>query len=185
MLELLRSHPRGRLLVQADSTYLINLFTEWLPQWRTRNMRTGSGKPAKNQDLIEEIDRLLTGRDIEWQWVRGHSGHALNEAADRLAGHGATTAFRLDLTTVLELLRSHPRGRLLIQADSTHLIEVFTEWLPKWRKRNMRKADGKPVENRDLIEEIDRLLTGRDVEWQEVKGQSEPLLKLRNPASET
>ncbi len=185
MLELLRSHPRGRLLIQADSTYVINLFTEWLPKWRKRNMRTASGKPAKNQDLLEEIDRLLTGRDIEWQWVRGHSGHALNEAADRLAGHGATTAFRTDLTAVLELLRSHPSGRLLIQSDSTHLIEVFTEWLPIWRKRNMRKASGKRVENRDLIEEIDRLLTGRDVEWQWVRGQSGPLLKLRHPSAET
>ena len=86
---------------------------------------------------------------------------------------------------MLELLRSHPRGRLLIQADSTHLIEVFTEWLPQWRKRNMHKASGKPVENRDLIEEIDRLLTGRYVEWQEVKGQSGPLLKLRHLSAET
>ena len=76
---------------------------------------------------------------------------------------------------------SHPRGRLLIQSDNSYVINVFTEWLPKWRKRNMRKADGKPVENRDLIEEIDRLLTGRDVEWQWVRGQSGPLLKLRTP----
>ena len=184
MLELLRSHPRGRLLIQADSTYMIDVFTERLPQWRKRNMRIASGEPAKNQDLIEEIDRLLTGRDIEWQWVRGHSGHALNERADQLAGHGSTTAFRTDLTAVLELLRSHPSGRLLIQSDSTHLIKVFTEWLPIWRKRNMRKASGKRVENRDLIEEIDRLLTGRDVEWQWVRGQSGPLPKLGHPASE-
>ena len=86
---------------------------------------------------------------------------------------------------MLELLRTHPRGRLLVQSDSTYVIKVFTEWLPKWRERNMRKADRKPVENRDLLEEIDRLLTGRDVEWQEVKGQSGPLLRLRHPSAET
>ncbi len=93
VLELLRAHPEEPLLIQADSTYVINVFTEWLPQWRERNMRTGAGKPVKNQDLIEQIDKLLAGRDIKWEWVRGHSGHALNETADRLAGHGATTAW--------------------------------------------------------------------------------------------
>ena len=94
-------------------------------------------------------------------------------------------AFCAELTALLELLRSHPRGRLLIQSDNKHLINTFTEWLPKWRERNMRKADGKPVENLDLIEEIDRLLTGRDVEWQEVKGKSGPLPKLGHPSAET
>ena len=65
------------------------------------------------------------------------------------------------------------------------MIDVFTERLPQWRKRNMRIASGKPAKNQDLLEEIDRLLTGRDIEWQEVKGQSGTLLKLPNPSAET
>ena len=185
MLELLRSHPRGRLLIQSDNKYVIDVFTKWLSQWRKRNMRKADGKPPKHLDIIEEIDTLQTGGNVEWQWVKAHAGHALNEKADRLAGRGSTMAFRTELTALMELLPSHPRGRLPIQSDNKHLINTFTEWLPKWRERNMRKADGKPVENRDLIKEIDRLLTGWDVEWQEVKGQSGPLLKLRHPSTET
>lgn len=168
--ELLLSHPTERLLIQADSVYMIKVFTEWLPKWRKRDMRIGSGKPAKNQDLIEQLDRLLTDRDVEWEWVKGHSDHALNNAADRLAGQGAATAMRMELTELLELLYSHPTGRLVIQVDNVYMIKVFTEWLPQWRRQNMRNAQRKKVENRDLLVEIDNWLTGRDVEWEQVEG---------------
>ncbi len=47
VLELLRNNPVGALLIQADSTYVINIFTEWLPVWRKRSMRTAKGKPVK------------------------------------------------------------------------------------------------------------------------------------------
>jgi len=133
-------------------------------------MRKANGKPVENQDLIKEIERLRTGRAVEWKWVRGHAGHDLNNAADRLARQGATAAMRKELAELVELLRSHPTGKLLIQVDSAYMIRVFTEWLPQWRRRNMRKADGKPVENPDLLIEIDNWLTGRDVEWQWVEG---------------
>ena len=95
VLKLLRSHAIEPLLIQADSTYVIGVFTEWLPQWRKRNMRRSGGKPVKNPDLIVQIDRLLTRRDIKWEWVRGHGGHALNEKADRLAREAAETTKRL------------------------------------------------------------------------------------------
>ena len=95
VLELLRSHPTEPLLIQLDSTYVIGVFTEWLPKWRKQNMRRSGGKSVKNPDLIEQIDRLLTGRDIKWEWVRGHSGHALNEKADRLARQAAERTKRL------------------------------------------------------------------------------------------
>ena len=100
VLELLRSHPTGSLLIQADSTYVINIFEEWLPRWQEQDMRTNKGEPVKNQDLIEQIERLLTGRDVEWEWVKGHSGHALNETADRFAKHG-TYRVRWELRDVL------------------------------------------------------------------------------------
>ena len=169
MLELLRSHPTGGLLIQADSTYVIKVFTEWLGQWRRRNMRRANGKPVENQDLIKKIDRLLTDR-VEWKWVKGHAGHDLNNAADQLARQGATAAMGMELAELLELLRLHPTGKLLIQADNAYMIKVFTEWLGQWRRRNMRKANGTRVENTDLLLEIDDRLTGRDVEWQWVEG---------------
>ena len=90
--ELLRSIDDNPLLIQADSQYVIGVFTEWLPVWRGRGMKTSSRKPVENVDLILEIDDLLSERDVEWQWVKGHVGHALNEAADSLARHGAERA---------------------------------------------------------------------------------------------
>ena len=63
------------------------------------------------------------------------------------------THIRMELTAVLKLLCSHPRERLLIQSDNKYVIDVFTKWLSQWRKRNMRKADGKPPKHLDIIEE--------------------------------
>ena len=89
VLELLRSHPAQPLLVLSDSQYVINVFTKWLQGWRDRGMRTVKRRRVENLDLIEQISTLLDGTDIEWEWVRGHDGHPLNERADRLARFGA------------------------------------------------------------------------------------------------
>lgn len=85
VVELLRSVPDESVLVQTDSQYVVRIFTEWLPVWRAKGMRTSKGKPVENSDLIEEIDRRLQARSLAWEWVRGHSGHDLNEVADGLA----------------------------------------------------------------------------------------------------
>lgn len=92
VLQALRSTADEPLLVLADSQYVINVFTQWLPDWRTRGMRTSSRKPVQNAELILEIDELLSSREIEWGWVRGHAGHPLNERADALARHAAERA---------------------------------------------------------------------------------------------
>lgn len=92
VLQALRSTVEERLLLQADSQYVINVFTTWLPGWRARGMRTSSRKPVENAELILEIDELLASRDVEWEWVRGHAGHQLNERADALARHAAERA---------------------------------------------------------------------------------------------
>lgn len=90
VLMLLEAHPDRPLLIQADSTYVLNIFTGG---WGREGKRTASGTLLKNYDLIEQIDALLNGRDgIEWEWVRGHTGHPLNESADRLAGFARSQA---------------------------------------------------------------------------------------------
>ena len=99
VLELLRAFPQDQpLLIQADSIYVIKTFTEWLPGWRERDMRRSGGKPVAHRELIETIDELLNGRDICWEKVKSHSGHALNDMADCLARLGRTVAKRLDQT---------------------------------------------------------------------------------------
>jgi ribonuclease HI len=93
VLELLRFvDPAETLTIQADSEYAVNIFTVWLPGWRERGMRTSAGKPVKNADLIDAIDLLLQGRDVRFEWVRGHAGHVLNERADAIANAAAELA---------------------------------------------------------------------------------------------
>jgi ribonuclease HI len=80
------------LLVLCDSQYVINSVTKWMPGWKKKGWKKKDGKPVLNKDLLQGIDRALVGRDVEFRWVKGHAGHAMNEAADRRA-NGAATAF--------------------------------------------------------------------------------------------
>jgi ribonuclease HI len=71
----------------TDSQYVLQGATEWLTQWKARGWRTASRQPVKNQDLWERLDVAAAAQDIEWHWVRGHSGDAGNEFVDQLANH--------------------------------------------------------------------------------------------------
>lgn len=93
VLKLLESHPDRPLLIQTDSTYVLNIFTDVLNGWGRKGRRTAKGTKLANFDLIERIDELLEERkDICWEWVKGHEGHLLNESADRLAGFARSQA---------------------------------------------------------------------------------------------
>ena len=72
----------------TDSTYLRQGITEWLANWRRRNWRTAGNKPVKNQDLWQALDAAAARHQIEWHWVKGHSGDVGNERADELARQG-------------------------------------------------------------------------------------------------
>lgn len=74
-----------RVLLITDSNYLRQGITEWLPQWKKRGWLTADKKPVKNADLWHELEAATLPHQIEWRWVRGHSGDPGNEAADRLA----------------------------------------------------------------------------------------------------
>jgi ribonuclease HI len=79
-------------LVHSDSQYVVKGIREWLPGWKRRGWRTAGGEPVKNQSLWETLDRLNSGRQITWQWVRGHAGHEQNEHVDGLANAEAQKA---------------------------------------------------------------------------------------------
>ena len=87
------------LLILCDSQYVINSLTTWMPGWKRRGWRKGDGKPVANVDLLKQLDHALTGRRVRFEWVKGHAGHPLNEAADEHA-RAAATAYR-DGTPVL------------------------------------------------------------------------------------
>ena len=69
----------------TDSQYVKNGITDWLAKWKKNNWQTAAKRPVKNRDLWLRLDRACQPHRIEWQWVRGHSGHRENERADRLA----------------------------------------------------------------------------------------------------
>jgi ribonuclease HI len=88
VLDLFRSTahvPEEPLHVLCDSQYVINCVTKWIPGWKRRGWKKADGKPVLNVDLLRQIDAELVGRTYEFEWVRGHAGHDLNEAADQRA----------------------------------------------------------------------------------------------------
>jgi len=92
VLDLLRatSHTDESLKVLCDSQYAINCCTRWIPAWKKRGWRKADNKPVLNLDLMKQLDDELKGRRVTFQWVKGHSGHPLNEKADDLARAAAT-----------------------------------------------------------------------------------------------
>ena len=74
--------------VTTDSKYVLTGITEWMPNWKKRNWRTASKKPVLNVDLWKKLDELVALHKVDWDWVKGHSGHAENDIADELANLG-------------------------------------------------------------------------------------------------
>lgn len=77
--------------IYTDSQYVRNGITEWLPQWRRRGWKTADGKPVKNLDLWQTLEREAARHEVRWHWVRGHAGHDGNERADALANRGVAS----------------------------------------------------------------------------------------------
>jgi len=82
-LEALSRSCRVRLC--TDSQYVCKGISEWLPGWRARGWKTAGRTPVKNADLWQRLDDAASRHDVEWVWVRGHSGHPENERADGIA----------------------------------------------------------------------------------------------------
>jgi len=69
----------------TDSNYVRQGITEWLEGWKKRGWKTAAKKPVKNKDLWQRLDEAVARHNVEWHWVKGHSGHEGNERADDLA----------------------------------------------------------------------------------------------------
>ena len=78
----------SKVELHTDSKYVMHGITEWMHNWKKRGWKTASKKPVKNQDLWMALDEAIGRHDINWKWVKGHSGHDGNEEADRLANLG-------------------------------------------------------------------------------------------------
>lgn len=91
VLELLRASvgTDEPLLIMCDSKYVIDSITKWMPGWKRRGWRKADGAPVLNRDLMESLDDAMRGRNVKFEWVKGHAGHELNEAADERANAAA------------------------------------------------------------------------------------------------
>lgn len=76
---------RCAVTIHTDSKYVIDGVTLYLQRWKSSGWKTADKKKVLNQDLWETLDGLLTGHDVSWAWIKGHSGHPDNERADLLA----------------------------------------------------------------------------------------------------
>ncbi len=72
------------VVLYTDSEYVKNGITKWIQGWKKKNWKTSTGKPVLNQDLWEALD-ALNSRQVEWRYVRGHSGNTGNDRCDEIA----------------------------------------------------------------------------------------------------
>jgi ribonuclease HI len=76
------------ITIITDSAYVKNGVTEWIHGWKRNGWRTAGKDPVKNVDLWQRIDAAQKTHKVTWRWIKGHAGHAGNEAADALARAG-------------------------------------------------------------------------------------------------
>ena len=84
------AHLDQDLHVICDSKYVIDSITKWMKNWKRKGWKKSDGKPVMNVELMKALDEAMQGRRVEFEWVKGHAGHPLNEAADARANAAAS-----------------------------------------------------------------------------------------------
>ncbi len=84
--------PGANVRITTDSRYVRDGITSWLVGWKRKGWKTASGKPVKNRDLWERLEHATSPHQVEWHWVRGHTGDPGNERADTLARSAVESA---------------------------------------------------------------------------------------------
>jgi ribonuclease HI len=78
-----------RVLLTTDSQYVRKGITEWMGNWKKNGWKTSAKKPVKNAELWRRLDEARERHDVQWDWIKGHSGHPENDRADELASAAA------------------------------------------------------------------------------------------------
>ena len=78
------------VILHTDSKYLINGAKEWLEKWKLNNWKSSSKQKVKNIDLWKQLDELLQSHNVDWTWIKGHSGDRFNEEVDEMARNEAS-----------------------------------------------------------------------------------------------
>ncbi len=77
------------VVLTTDSQYVRKGMLEWLANWKRNGWKTSAKKPVKNAELWQRLDQAVQRHQVQWHWVKGHSGHPENERADELASAAA------------------------------------------------------------------------------------------------
>ena len=85
VIKAIHAHDCERLIVYTDSQYVSRGYTSWMHRWQKKGWKLKANKPVKNKDLWDKLFMIYHARDVEVHWIRGHSGHPMNERADFLA----------------------------------------------------------------------------------------------------
>lgn len=78
-----------KVTLTTDSQYVKNGINQWIHNWKKNGWKTKDKKPVKNADLWQRLDKACEKHNINWKWVKGHSGHPENERCDELAKKAA------------------------------------------------------------------------------------------------
>lgn len=81
-------NQRCDVTLHVDSSYVMNGMRSWIAGWKANGWRTKAKQPVKNVELWRELDEEVSRHDVQWVWVKGHSGDPGNERADELANRG-------------------------------------------------------------------------------------------------
>lgn len=81
-----------QVAIWTDSQYVRQGITQWIHNWRKRQWKTAAKQPVKNAELWKQLDAEAQRHQVEWHWVKGHSGHPGNERADALANQAIDEA---------------------------------------------------------------------------------------------
>ena len=76
---------KSNIKIYTDSKYVIDGINSWIINWKKNNWKTSSKEPVKNVKLWQKLDYVSSKHEIDWEWIKGHSGHTLNEEVDELA----------------------------------------------------------------------------------------------------
>ena len=89
----LRKYAGRPICLSTDSQYLRDGICTWIKNWKRNGWRTSRREAVKNSDLWRRLDELAAGADVQWVWVRGHTGNPGNEMADQAVGRARSEAF--------------------------------------------------------------------------------------------
>ena len=73
------------ITVVSDSRYVLNGIQSWIAGWKRNGWKNAKKQPVANQELWQRLDAATQSHQIDWQWIKGHAGHPLNERCDQLA----------------------------------------------------------------------------------------------------